>query len=199
MSVTQSAVEQLYEENAGPVFAYCYARVGTRGLAEWAVGATFDRAGAALANGGIPEPELDWLLRTADKFCAPRFRLAHGAVVGESVLVLQDWRGRTFDEIEAELAARQSRLEEERKLLTPWRRLLGALNLGPAASWAKGLFAGASTVKVTAGGLAVVGALAVVATPVATKLHDAVRPAASQPKPKPLGGGGSGGEPARQP
>ena len=55
----------------GAVFAYCYARVGSRNLADWAVTATFDRARAALGNGGIPDPQLDWLLRTADKFCAP--------------------------------------------------------------------------------------------------------------------------------
>jgi hypothetical protein len=185
----QSGVEQLYEQAAGPVFAYCYARVGNRHLAEWAVKATFDRAGAAFANGGIPEPELNWLLRSADKFCAPRLRLDGGAISGESVLVLQDWRGRSFDEIEAELTARQARLEEERSRLTPWRRLLGTLDLGPAMSWAKGLFAGASAVKVAAAAVAVVGAIAVVATPVATKLHDVVRP--SDEKPAPAGGRGT--------
>jgi hypothetical protein len=187
-TVAQTGVEQLYEQAAGPVFAYCYARFGSRTMAEWAVTATFDRARAALAKGGIPEPELDWLLRTADKFCAPRLRLDGSAVAGETVLVMQDWRGRSFDEIEAELATRQARLEQERNRLTPWRRLLGALNLGPAASWAKGLFAGASAVKATAAAVAVVGAIVVVATPVATKLHDAVNP---PDKSTPTGGSGA--------
>jgi DNA-directed RNA polymerase specialized sigma24 family protein len=189
LTVAQTGVEELYEQTAGPVFAYCYARVGSRSMAEWAVTATFDRARAAVSNGGVPEPELDWLLRTADKFCAPRLRLDGGALAGESVLVLQDWRGRSFDEIEAELTARQARLEEERSRLTPWRRLLGALNLGPALSWAKGLFAGASAVKATAAAVAVVGAIAVVATPIATKLHDAVNPPAK--KHAPTRGGGA--------
>jgi hypothetical protein len=194
MTVAQTGVEQLYERNAGPVFAYCYARVGSRSLAEWAVAATFDRARAALSNGGMSEPELDWLLRTADKFCAPRLRV-DGAALGESVLVLQDWRGRSFDEIEAELAASQARLEEARNRLTPWRRLLGALNLGPALSWAKGLLGGVSAIKATAAAVAVVGAIAIIATPLATKLHDAVRPGSS--KPTPSGGAGAPSEPAR--
>jgi hypothetical protein len=183
MTVAQTGVDQLYAETAGPVFAYCYARVGSRDLADWAVTATFDRARAALGNGGIPDPQLDWLLRTADKFCAPSLR-SDGAAVGvESVIVLQDWRGRSFDEIESELRARQVRLEVERNRLTPWRRVLGAFNLGPAFSWAKGLFAGASVVKATAAAIAVVGAIAVVATPVATKLHHAVRPSSDKPAP----------------
>src|SRR4051794_20736363 len=109
MTVAQTGVEGLYEQTAGPVFAYCYARVGSRPMAEWAVTATFDRARAAASNGGIPEPELDWLLRTADKFCAPRLRLGRGLVAAESVLVLQDWRGRSFDEIEAGPTARRAR------------------------------------------------------------------------------------------
>ena len=194
MTVAQTGVDQLYAETAGPVFAYCYARVGSRDLADWAVAATFDRARAALGNGGIPDPQLDWLLRTADKFCAPSLR-SDGATVGvESVIVLQDWRGRSFDEIESELRARQVRLEVERNRLTPWRRVLGAFNLGPALSWAKGLFAGASVVKATAAAIAVVGAIAVVATPVATKLQHAVRPSSDKPAPSsgpsvPSGGG----------
>jgi hypothetical protein len=182
-TVAKTGVEQFYEQMSGPVFAYCYAPVGSRSMAEWAVTATFDRARAASANGGIPEPELDRLLRTADKFCAPRLRVDGGALAGESVLVMQDWRGRSFDEIEAELTARQARLDEERNRLTPWRRLLGALNLGPAAGWVKGLFAGASAVQVTAAAVAVVGAIAVVATPIATKLHGAVNPPSKEPAP----------------
>jgi hypothetical protein len=67
----------LLGRNACRLFAYCYARVGTRNVAEWAVEATFDRARAALESGTLPEQgeELDWLLRTADKFCGPRLRL----------------------------------------------------------------------------------------------------------------------------
>src|SRR5437763_1031339 len=84
-------------ESSGRVFAYCFARVGSRNVAEWAVNATFDRARAALANGGMNEPELDWLLRTADKFCAPKLCLDARPL--ESMLVLQDWQGKTFDEI----------------------------------------------------------------------------------------------------
>ena len=44
-------------------------------MAECAVTATFDGARAAAATGGIPEPELDRLLRRTDRFCAPRLRL----------------------------------------------------------------------------------------------------------------------------
>ncbi len=179
MSVTQPGLDSLYEQNAGRVFAYCYSKVGSRDVAEWAVGATFDRARAALANGGIDEPELDWLLRTADKFCAPKLCLDVRPF--ESMLVLQDWRGRTFDEIADELEARYARLEEERDRLTPWRRLLGALNVGPALSWIRGLVGGLGAVKTTAAAVAVVGAVTVVATPLAGKLHQAVRPASTQP------------------
>jgi hypothetical protein len=199
MTVAQTGVEELYVETAGPVFAYCYARVGSRNLAEWAVTATFDRARAALGNGGIPDPQLDWLLRTADKFCAPSLRMDGEGVSAESVVVLQDWRGRSFDEIEAELRARQARLEEERNRLTPWRRVLGALNLGPALSWAKGLFAGASAVKATAAAVAVVGAIAVVATPLATKLHDAVWPSSGKPAPASGPSVANDGAPSRSP
>jgi hypothetical protein len=173
MSVTHSAVDSLFEQNAGRVFAYCYARVGSRNVAEWAVNATFDRARAALANGGISEPELDWLLRTADKFCAPKLCLDARPL--ESMVVLQDWQGRSFDEIANELEARYVRLEEERNRLTPWRRLLSALNVGPAFSWVKGLVGGLGAVKATAAGVALVGAVAIVGTPLGAKLHDIVR------------------------
>src|SRR3954452_17847527 len=101
MTVAEAGVEQLYSETAGPVFAYCYARVGSRNVAEWAANATFDRARAALGNGGIPAPQLDWLLRTADKFCAPKLCLDARPL--ESMVVLQDWGGRSFDEIANEL------------------------------------------------------------------------------------------------
>jgi hypothetical protein len=174
LTVAQTGVERLYEQNSGPVFAHCFARVGSRNVAEWAVNATFDRARAALENGGIAEPELDWLLRTADKFCAPKLCL--DASPFASMVVVQNWRGRSFDEIATELEARHARLEEERKRLTPWRRVLGAFNLGPAVSWVKGLLGGLGAVKATVAAVGVVGAVAVVATPVATKLHHAVRP-----------------------
>jgi hypothetical protein len=173
MSVTQSGVDSLFEQNAGRVFAYCYARVGSRNVAEWAVNATFDRARAALSNGGISEPELDWLLRTADKFCAPQLCLDARPL--ESMVVLQDWRGRSFDEIANELEARYARLEEERNRLTPWRRLLSALNAGPAISWVKGLVGGLGAVKATAAGVALVGAVAIVGSPLGAKLHDVAR------------------------
>src|SRR3954469_23963000 len=111
MTVVHIGSDQLHAEHSGRLFAYCYARVGSRNVAEWAVDATFDRARAALENGGIAEPQLDWLLHTADKFCAPKLCLDARHV--ESMVVLQDWRGRSFDEIANELDARFTRLEEE--------------------------------------------------------------------------------------
>jgi hypothetical protein len=190
LSVTQSEIHSLFEQSAGRVFAYCYARVGSRNVAEWAVNATFDRARAALANGGIPDPELDWLLRTADKFCAPRLCLDARPL--ESMVVLQDWRGRSFDEIADELEARYARLEEERSRLTPWRRVLGAFNFGPALSWLKGLVGALGAAKATVAAVAVVGAIAVVGTPLGPKLHDVVRPdsAPQVPAATPQGAGG---------
>jgi hypothetical protein len=193
MSVTQSGVDSLFEQNAGRVFAYCYARVGSRNVAEWAVNATFDRARAALSNGGISEPELDWLLRTADKFCAPKLCLDARPL--ESMVVLQDWRGRSFDEIAKELEARYARLEEERSRLTPWRRLLSALNAGPAISWVKGLVGGLGAVKATAAGVALVGAVAIVGTPLGAKLHDVVRSDSTPSQPASSTPAGSGATP----
>jgi hypothetical protein len=192
MTVADTRLDSLYEANAGRVFAYCFARAGSQNVAEWAVQATFDRARAALANGGIPDPELEWLLRTADKFCAPKLCL--DAQPFESMVVLQDWHGRTFDEIAHELEARYARLEEERSRLTPWRRLLGALNAAPAVSWIKGLVGSLGAVKATAAAVAVVGAIAVVGTPLAEKLHHAVRPESNAPAPS-----GSGSTPATRP
>jgi hypothetical protein len=180
LSVTQIGLDSLYEQNGGRVFAYCYARVGSRDVAEWAVNATFDRARAALADGGIDEPELDWLLRTADKFCAPKLCLDARL---ESMLVLQDWHGYSFDEIAIDLEARFARLEEERSRLTPWRRILSGFNLGPAIAWVRGLFGGLSAVKATATAIALFGAIGLVATPLAAKLHHAVRPASHEPPP----------------
>ena len=190
MSVTQSEIHSLFEQDSGRVFAYCYARVGSRNVAEWAVNATFDRARAALANGGIPDPKLDWLLRTADKFCAPRLCLDARPL--ESMVVLQDWRGRSFDEIADELEARYARLEEERSRLTPWRRVLGAFNFGPALSWVKGLVGALGAAKATVAAVAVVGAIAVVGTPLGPKLHDVVRPDSTPhvPAATPQGAGG---------
>jgi hypothetical protein len=181
LTVGQTGVEELYEQNAGRVFAYCFARVASRNVAEWAVNATFDRARAAIANGGIPEPELDWLLRTADKFCAPKLCLDARPL--ESMVVLQDWWGRSFDQIATELEARWARLEEERRRLTPWRRVLGAFNLGPAISWVKGVLGGLGAVKATATAVALLGAIAVVGTPLGTKLHSAVWPGESHATP----------------
>jgi len=192
LTVGQAGVEQLHEQNAGRVFAYCYARVGSRNVAEWVANATFDRARAALGNGGIPEPQLDWLLRTADKFCAPQLCLDGRRL--ESMVVLQDWCGRSFDEIADELDARYTRLEEERSRLTPWRRVLGAFNVGPALSWIKGLVGALGAAKATVAGVAVVGAIAVVGTPLGMKLHDVVRSDSTPPAPAvrpPRSGGGS--------
>jgi hypothetical protein len=157
-------------------------RVGSRNVAEWAVTATFDRARAALANGGLPEQELDWLLRTADKFCAPRLRLRDSACADVGALVLDDWDGLTFDQIVSRLEASGEALERARGELSPWRRILGAFNLAPLVSWLKAALAGASAVQTAAAVVAVTGAVAVVATPVGDRLHDAVTPA---PKPRP--------------
>src|SRR4051812_47079336 len=181
LTLGRSTAEKLHEQNSGRVFAYCYARVGSRNVAEWAVNATFDRARAALSNGGIPDPQLEWLLRTADKFCAPKLCLDSRPL--ESMVVLQDWRGRSFDEIANELEARYARLDEERNRLTPWRRVLGAFNLGPALSWIKGLAGALGAAKATIAAVAVVGALAVVATPLGTKLHDLARSVSTPPAP----------------
>ena len=43
LAVGGTAVEQLYERNAGRVFAYCLVRVGSQNVAEWAVTATLVR------------------------------------------------------------------------------------------------------------------------------------------------------------
>jgi len=139
LAVGETAVERLYERNAGRVFAYCFVRVGSQSVAEWAVTATFDRARAALANGGLPEQELDWLLRTADKFCAPRLRLRDSALAGPGALVLDDWDGLTFDQIVSRLEASGEALKRARGELSPWRRILGAFNLTPLVSWLKEL------------------------------------------------------------
>src|SRR5581483_2663603 len=204
MPLAQTPLDSLYEANAGRVFAYCFARAGSRDVAEWAVKATFDRARAALSAGGIPAPELDWLLRTADKFCAPS--LCRGGRAFESMVVLDDWGGRSFDEIADELEARYARLEEERNRLTPWRRLLGALNLGPAVSSIKGLVGGIGVVKAGAAAVAFLGAVAVVGTPLADELHDAVRPgsrpaapASTPTRPLPTAAAGGPAAPARAP
>jgi hypothetical protein len=171
----------LYERNAGRVFAYCYVRVGSRNVAEWAVTATFDRAQAALANGGLPEQELDWLLRTADKFCAPRLRLRDSALADPGAVVLDDWDGLTFDQIASRLEASRQALERARGELSPWRRILGAFNLTPLVSWLKAALAGASAVQTGAVVVAITGAVVVVGTPVGDRLHDAVRPSKSKP------------------
>src|SRR5436190_23448408 len=97
----RAAIESLYQRESGRVFAYCYARLGSRSLAEWAVGATFDRAREQAANGGLPDHELDWLLRTADKFCSPRLRLGADELADDGALVLGDWKGASFDQIAA--------------------------------------------------------------------------------------------------
>jgi hypothetical protein len=157
-------------------------RVGSQSVAEWAVTATFDRARAALANGGLPEQELDWLLRTADKFCAPRLRLRDSALAGPGALVLDDWDGLTFDQIVSRLEASGEALERARGELSPWRRILGAFNLTPLVSWLKAALAGASAVQTAAAVVAVTGAVVVVATPVGDRLHAAVMPS-SKPKP----------------
>jgi hypothetical protein len=182
LAVGGTAAEQLYERNAGRVFAYCFVRVGSQSMAEWAVTATFDRARAALANGGLPEQELDWLLRTADKFCAPRLRLREGALPGSGALVLDDWDGLTFDQIVSRLEASREALERARGELSPWRRILGAFNLAPLVAWLKAAFTGTSAVQTAAAVVAVTGAVVVVATPVGDRLHAAVMPP-SKPKP----------------
>ena len=171
----------MYERNAGRVFAYCYVRVGSRNVAEWAVTATFDRAQAALANGGLPEQELDWLLRTADKFCAPRLRLRDSALADPGAVVLDDWDGLTFDQIASRLEASRQALERARGELSPWRRILGVFNLTPLVSWLKAALAGASAVQTGAVVVAITGAVVVVGTPVGDRLHDAVRPSKSKP------------------
>jgi hypothetical protein len=182
-AVEENTETQLYERHAGRVFAYCFARVGTRNVAEWAVTATFDRARDALQNGGLSEPELDWLLRTADKFCGPRLRLRSGALDASGALVLADWDGLTFDEIAARLEASREQLDRARGELSPWRRVLGVLNLGPLVSWAKGAFTGASAVKAIAAAVAFTGAVVVVGTPIGDRLHDAVAPGQQSPAP----------------
>jgi hypothetical protein len=176
VSVAESTVQDLYDRNAGRLFAYCYGRLGTRSLAEWAVGATFERASAALSNGGLPEHELDWLLRTADKFCAPRLTLRDGAPADSGALVLDDWEGLTFDQIASRIEASREALEHARGQLSPWRRVLGALNIGSLVSWAKAALTGAGAVKSAAAVVAITGAAVVVGTPVGDRLHDAVRP-----------------------
>src|SRR3954454_2612485 len=105
------AVESLYQQESGRVFAYCYARLGSRSLAEWAVGATFDRA----AEAGDADVDLDWLLRTADKFCAPRLKLGQDGVMGDGAVVLRDWNGAGFDQIANEPDERAARLEAARR------------------------------------------------------------------------------------
>jgi hypothetical protein len=182
-AVEETTETQLYERHAGRVFAYCFARVGSRNVAEWAVTATFDRARDALSNGGLSEPELDWLLRTADKFCGPRLRLRSGALDASGALVLADWDGLTFDEIAARLEASREQLDRARGELSPWRRVLGVLNLGPLVAWAKGAFTGASTVNAVAAALAFTGAVVVVGTPIGDRLHDAVAPGQQSPSP----------------
>ncbi len=176
LAVGGSAVEELYERNAGRVFAYCFVRVGSQNVAEWAVTATFDRARAALANGGLPEQELDWLLRTADKFCAPRLRLRGSALADPGAVVLDDWDGLTFDQIASRLEASREALERARGELSPWRRILGAFNVTPLVSWLKAVLAGASAVQTTAAVVAIAGAVVVVGTPVGDRLHAAVMP-----------------------
>jgi hypothetical protein len=182
-AVEETTETQLYERHAGRVFAYCFARVGSRNVAEWAVTATFDRARDALSNGGLSEPELDWLLRTADKFCSPRLRLRSGALDASGALVLADWDGLTFDEIAARLEASREQLDRARGELSPWRRVLGVLNLGPLVAWAKGALTGATTVNAVAAALAFTGAVVVVGTPIADRLHDAVAPGHQSPAP----------------
>jgi hypothetical protein len=206
-AVEETTETQLYERHAGRVFAYCFARVGTRNVAEWAVTATFDRARDALRNGGLSEPELDWLLRTADKFCGPRLRLRGGALDASGALVLADWDGLTFDEIAARLEASREQLDRARGELSPWRRVLGVLNLGPLLSWAKDAFTGATAVKAVAAAVAFTGAVVVVGTPVGDLLHDAVAPAPqsrsparSEPgAPAPVSSPGRAGRPATAP
>jgi hypothetical protein len=170
----RAAIEGVYQRESGRVFAYCYARLGSRSLAEWAVGATFDRAREQAANGGLPDQELDWLLRTADKFCSPRLKLGADEPAGDGALVLGDWNGASFDEIAAELDAHQARLEAARHELSPWRRLLGALGFAPGGGWLQGALGGATATKATAAVVAVAGAVVVVGTPVGDKLHAAV-------------------------
>jgi hypothetical protein len=182
LAVGGTAAEQLYERNAGRVFAYCYVRVGSRNVAEWAVTATFDRAQAALANGGLPEQELDWLLRTADKFCAPRLKLRDSALADPGAVVLDDWDGLTFDQIASRLEASREALGRARGELSPWRRILGAFNFTPLISWLKTALAGASAVQTTAAVVAITGAVVVVGTPVGDRLHAAVVPS-SKSKP----------------
>jgi hypothetical protein len=110
----------------------------------------------AQTNGSLPDQPLDWLLRTADKFCSPRLRVGTTALAGGGTFVLKDWRGMTFDQIAAELETHRTKLDAARRELTPWRRLLGALNIAPAGGWLQGLFSGASAVKAGAAAMAVV-------------------------------------------
>lgn len=178
----RAAVESLYEREAGRVFAYCYARIGSRSLAEWAVGATFDRAREQAANGGLPDQELDWLLRTADKFCSPTLKLGEEQLAAGGALVLRDWNGASFDQIAAELDEHRTKLETARQELSPWRRLLGAIGIGPGG-WLQGAFGGATALKAGAAAVAVTGAVVVVGTPVGDRLHDTIDSPAKKPTP----------------
>jgi hypothetical protein len=197
VTVAQTAVQDLYDRNAGRLFAYCYARIGTRELAEWAVGATLDRARAALANGGLPEHELDWLLRTADKFCGPRLRTGDGGLAESRALVLDDWEGLTFDQIASRIEASNEALERARGQLSPWRRVLGVLNVGSLVSWAKAALTGASAVKTAAAVVAITGAAVVVGSPVGDRLHDAVRPSSKAKLPAPASTGSQASRPGQ--
>jgi hypothetical protein len=179
----RAAVDGLYQRESGRVFAYCYARLGSRSLAEWAVAATFDRARDQAADGGLPDHELDWLLRTADKFCSPRLKLGADELAADGALVLGDWNGASFDQIAADLDAHRARLEAARQELSPWRRLLGALGIAPGGGWLQSALGSATAIKATAAVVAVTGAVVVVGTPVGDKLHTAVVPSAKHDVP----------------
>ena len=107
----RAAVESLYKRESGRGSAYCYARLGSRSLAEWAVAATFDRARDQAADGGLPDHELDWLLRTADKFCSPRLKLGARRACRRRRPRTRRLERRGFDQIAAELDAHRARLE----------------------------------------------------------------------------------------
>ena len=135
----RAAVEGLYQRESGR--GLCVLLRAPRLPQPRGVGGRRRRStarGTKLADGGLPDHELDWLLRTADKFCSPRLQLGADRLAADGALVLGDWNGASFDQIAADLDAHRARLEAARQELSPWRRLLGALGIAPGWGWLSG-------------------------------------------------------------
>ena len=130
----------LRAETAGPVFAYCYARVGSRNVGR--VGGRRDvrprasgarKRRAARAGARLAAPHRRQVLRPAPE----ARRRAARASTGRSCS--RTGAGRSFDEIADRARRARRRLEAERgRSSRPWRRMLGAFNLGPALVVAAG-------------------------------------------------------------